>query len=815
MAIERPLPITPNLEELEVEVESDEPLLPQGIIIEGEEEEPLIEILPDDESSFYENLAEIIEEKQLRDLALELISDFEEDESSREDWMKTFTEGLSLLGIKSEERSQPFEGASGVHHPLLSESVAQFQAQAYRELLPAEGPVKTQVIGDETPEKLGQAERVQQFMNYELTYEMEEYDPELDQMLFYLPLSGSAFKKVYYDPSKGRPVSKFIMADDFIVSYSTQDLTDCPRATHVITMTENNLRKMQIAGMYRDIDIGAPTLVYDDDSGEVQESIDRLVGVSKPTTSDSYTILELHVDLDLEGFEDIQDGEATGIALPYIVTIVKENAKILSIRRNWDPEDTNKKKIQYFVHYKFLPGLGFYGFGLIHMIGGLSKSATSILRQLIDAGTLANLPAGFKARGLRIRDDDEPLQPGEWRDVDVPGGALREALMPLPYKEPSGVLSSLLGVLVDSGQRFANIADMKVSDMSQESPVGTTLALLERGSKIMSAIHKRLHYAQKIEFKLLARVFSEVIPAEYPYSVAGSSRRVYAQDFDDRVDVLPVSDPNIFSMSQRVMMAQTQLQLAQSAPQLHNMRQAYRDMYTALGVQHIDNLLEPEEKESPKNPVQENQDALMSKPLKAFIEQNHDAHVQTHMSFLQNPNVQQNPEAGSVLQAHVQEHQALKYRIQVEQILTQQGIQLPQPGPDGQLPQLPPEAENQIAMAAAQATQQITGQEQALIQAQQMAQQQPQMELAQKQLELQEQEIQRKTQSDQLKAQTDLEKAQIEADVDMFKAEKNEDIAQQRIAANREKDAVDAQLKTQKSYADILKQVKDAEEKSE
>ena len=562
MPIERPLPIVPDSEEIEVEIESEEPFIPQGIMVEGEEEQPRIEIVPDDPSSFHENLAEVLDDRELRNLALELISDFEDDETSREDWMRIFTEGLGLLGIKTEDRTEPFEGASGVHHPLLSESVAQFQAQAYRELLPAEGPVKTQVLGEETPEKLQQAERVQQFMNYELTYGMEEYDPELDQMLFYLPLSGSAFKKVYYDPAKGRPVSSFIMADDFIVSYSTQDLVNCPRATHILNMTDNQIRKMQIAGMYRDIDIGSPTDVYDDDSGEVQEKIDRLIGVSKPSNSDSYTVLELHVEIDLEGFEDTREGEPTGIALPYIVTIVKENAQILAIRRNWNPEDPLKQKVQYFVHYKFLPGLGFYGFGLIHMIGGLSKSATSILRQLIDAGTLANLPAGFKARGLRIRDDDEPLQPGEWRDVDVPGGALRDALLPLPYKEPSGVLSNLLGVLVDSGQRFANIADMKVSDMNQDAPVGTTLALLERGSKIMSAIHKRLHYAQKIEFKLLARVFSETLPSEYPYDVVGANRQIYAQDFDDRIDVLPVSDPNIFSMSQRVMMAQTQLQLA-------------------------------------------------------------------------------------------------------------------------------------------------------------------------------------------------------------------------------------------------------------
>ena len=811
MAIEKALPNVPIAEALEVEIEDTTEVLPEGIIIEGEEEQDtILEIVPDDPANFYDNLAEVIDENELRRLALDLVSDFEEDEVSREEWMKVFSDGLDLLGINTEERSEPFEGASGVVHPLLSESVAQFQAQAYRELLPAEGPVQVQIIGDETTDKVKQAQRVQDFMNYEITYAMEEYDPELDQMLFYLPLSGSAFKKVYYDETLGRPVSKFIMAEDFIVSYATQNLVECPRATHVISMTDNQIRKGQLSGMYRDIDFGSPSAAYEDETGQVKQKIDKVIGVSKPDNADTFTLLEMHVDLDLEGFEDIQNGEPTGIALPYIVTIVRENAQVLSIRRNWNQSDELKRKIQYFVHYKFLPGLGFYGFGLIHMIGGLSKSATSILRQLIDAGTLANLPAGFKARGLRIRDDDEPIQPGEWRDVDAPGGALRDALLPLPYKEPSGVLSQLLGLLVESGQRFANIADMKIGDMSGEMPVGTTVALLERGSKIMSAIHKRLHYGQKIEFKLLARVLSESLPFEYPYEVAGASRKIYQQDFDERVDVLPVSDPNIFSMSQRVMMAQTQLQLAQSAPQLHNMREAFRKMYQALGVSNIDDLLEPEEEEVPKDPVQENQDALMNKPLKAFIEQNHDAHIQAHMAFLQNPMMQQNPAAASALQAHIQEHQALKYRIQVQMLLEQQGIQLP---PEGE--QVPMEVQNQIAVLAAQATQQITGQEQALIQAQQQAQEQPQLQLAQQQLALQQQEVQRKAQADQLKAQTELQKAEIDASVTIQKAEINEDIAQQRIAAQREKDQIDQQIKTQESYAKILKQVKDAEKGSE
>ena len=806
MAVEKSTLSPVSAEELEIELPEEESVLPENIIIEGEEESN-IAIVPDPIEDFNSNLAEVINEDDLRALSMDLCTDFDEDEESRKEWLDTFTKGLDLLGIKTEDRTEPFPGASGVHHPLLSESVAQFQAQAYKELLPADGPVKTQVLGNVDAAKEQQAQRVKEFMNYQITYNMEEFDPELDQLLFYLPLSGSAFKKVYYDPSKARAVSNFIMAEDFIVSYSTTDLLDCPRATHVIQMTENQIRKMQQAGLYRDIEIGAP---YEDEYSSVKSKIDEITGVSKPVDSETYTVLEMHVDLDLEGFEDTENGEETGIALPYIVTMIKESNQVLAIRRNFSPDDPLKRKIEYFVHYKFLPGLGFYGFGLIHMIGGLSKSATSLLRQLVDAGTLSNLPAGFKARGMRIRDDDTPIEPGEWRDVDVPGGTIRDALMPLPYKEPSGVLAQLLGVIVESGQRFANIADMKIGDMGQEAPVGTTIAMLERGSKIMSAIHKRLHYAQKTEFKLLARVFAESLPPEYPYDVVGGSRTIYARDFDGQVDVLPVSDPNIFSMSQRVVLAQTQLQLAQSAPQLHNLREAYFKMYTALGVQNIDEILEPPEEMFPKDPVQENQDALMGMPLKAFMEQNHDAHIAAHMAFMQNPMVQQNPAAVQVLQAHIQEHQAMKYRLQVQQLLAEQGIQLP---PEGQ--PVPMEVQNQIAMLAAEATQQITGQEQALIQAQQIAQQQPQIDLANKQLELQGMEIQRKAQADQLRAQTELTKAEMDAQTALAKADKNEDIAQQRIAASREKDAMEAELKSQKSYGEILKQVKDAEEDSE
>ena len=804
MAIEK------SNQETEVEIpEVAADILPDNIVIEQDEDQT-IEIIPDSALDFNNNLANLIEEDDLRSLSMDLCSDFDEDEESRREWLDSFTKGLDLLGIKTDDRTEPFPGATGVHHPLLSESVAQFQAQAYKELLPADGPVRTQILGAVDKLKEQQSQRVKEFMNYQITYNMEEYDPELDQMLFYLPLSGSAFKKVYYDPSKARAVSSFIMAEDFIVSYSTTDLLNCSRATHVMQMSTNQIKKMQQSGFYRDVDLGSIGGAYDDDYGGVKEKIDDITGMQKPNESETYTVLEMHVDLDLEGFEDTVDGKETGIALPYIVTMIKESNTVLSIRRNYLPDDPLKQKIEYFVHYKFLPGLGFYGFGLIHMIGGLSKSATSILRQLIDAGTLSNLPAGFKARGMRIRDDDTPIEPGEWRDVDVPGGTIRDSLLPLPYKEPSGVLAGLLGILVESGQRFANIADMKISDMGQEAPVGTTIALLERGSKIMSAIHKRLHFAQKIEFKLLARVFAESLPPEYPYDVVGGSRLIYATDFDGRVDILPVSDPNIFSMSQRVILAQTQLQLAQSAPNLHNLREAYHKMYAALGVQNIDEILTPEQEIMPKDPIQENQDALLGAPLKAFIEQNHDAHIAAHTAFLQNPMVQQNPAAVAALQAHIQEHQALKYRLQVQQLLAEQGVELPQEGQP-----IPIEVQNQIAVLAAQATQQITGQEQAILQAQAMAQQQPELELASRQLDLQQAEIQRKAQADQLDAQTELTKAQLDAQVTLAKADKNEDIAQQKIAAAREKDAMSANLKSQETYSKILKEVKEAEEKSE
>ena len=608
---------------------------------------------------FEANLAEFIEDNELMRISSDLVGDIEEDMSSRKDWEDTYKRGIDLLGMEYDDRTQPFEGATGVVHPLLSESVTQFQAQAYREMLPSGGPVRTQVVGAETPEVSAQAERVKHYMNYMLTYEMEEYDPETDQMLFYLPIVGSTFKKVYNDPLLQRPVSKFVHAEDLLVPYGATDLLTSPRITHIIRMDSNEIRKMQLGGFYRDVDL--PGGGGDTQYSEVQEAIDEAQGVQLSGVSEEMTIYEVHTSLDLEGFEDMgPDGEPSGLKLPYIVTILESSGDVLSIRRNYDPTDMLMKRQQYFVHYKFLPGLGFYGFGLTHMIGGLSQASTSILRQLIDAGTLSNLPAGFKARGARIRDEDEPLSPGEFRDIDAAGMDIRQSIMTLPFKEPSGTLYNLLGTLVDSGRRFASMADMKISEMGGETPVGTTMAIMERGTKVMSAIHKRLHYSQKQEFKLLANVFARFMPPVYPYAVPGAPQEIKAQDFDQRVDVLPVSDPNIFSMSQRIALAQTQLQLVQSNPDIHGgpqgMYQAYRQMYEALGVTNIDQILPRPPQPQPMNPARENQEALRNQRLQAFPEQNHQAHIEAHVAMMATPAAQANANVIMTLQGHIQEH---------------------------------------------------------------------------------------------------------------------------------------------------------------
>ena len=645
-------------------------------IVESDDGGVLVDFDPEDmrgeSEDFYGNLAEEMPDRELGRIASDLMSAFESNRSGRQEWEDTYKNGLDLLGFTYEERSQPFRGSSGVTHPLLAEAATQFQAQAFNELLPASGPVRTHVVGDETRAKQDQAKRVRQFMNYYLTNVMEEYTPDMDQMLFYLPLAGSTFKKVYYDETLGRAVSKFIPAENLVVPYDTSDLETCPNITQIVRMDLNDLRKRQLGGTYLDMDV----LPSQGDITAVQSEMNEITGLEPSQIDYDCTLLECHVDLDLEGYEEVdEDGEPTGVKVPYVVTISQDNGQVLSIRRNFLEDDELKKKIQYFVHYKFLPGFGFYGLGLIHTIGGLARSATSSLRQLIDAGTLSNLPAGFKARGLRIRDDDDPLQPGEFRDVDAPGGAIRDSLMPLPFKGPDQTLFNLLGFVVQAGQRFATITDMKVGDGNQQAAVGTTIAMLEQGSRVMSAVHKRLHYAMRLEFKILARVMSESLPQEYPYSVAGSDTSVMASDFDDRVDVVPVSNPNIFSQSQRIALAQTKLQLATQAPELHDMHEIYRDMYESLGVTDVDRIMKsvPDDDPRPLDPAQENINAMDLQQLHAFAGQDHGSHIMAHLVFGSSPMVGQLPPVAMSLQKHVLEHIKIQAEEQAMQAMAQSG----------------------------------------------------------------------------------------------------------------------------------------------
>jgi len=802
MAIEKQiLSAVPELQEEveleilpEIEEETEVFIQPDGSAILGSE-------MPDQASlKFGENLAETLDERELNTIATELVGSYEEDLESRQDWFDTYVDGLDLLGINAENRSQPFEGASGVHHPILAEAVTQFQAQAYKELLPAGGPVETEVLGFANDEKIQKANRVKNFMNYQITHKMEEYDSEMDQLLFYLPLSGSAFKKVYYDPALGRATARFVKAEHLVVPYYAVDLLTSPRITHVIHMNENELRKLQVSGFYLDTDMVSPGA--DTERTDVDDKIDELQGISRTIQDEEYTLLEMHVLLDLEGYKDTdENGEETGLALPYIVTICKDNDKVLSIRPNFKEDDPMRKKIEYFTHYKFLPGLGFYGFGLIHMMGGLTKSVTAILRQLIDAGTLSNLPAGFKSRGLNIQRNSDPIQPGEWRDVDAPGGRLQDAFLPLPYKEPSGTLSQLLGALVDSGKQFAATVENPTGDGNTEAPVGTTVALLEKGQRIMSAIHKRLHYAQKCEFKILKRVFSEFLPPEYPYQVQGASENVFKDDFDSSVDILPVSDPNIFSMTQRITLAQTQLQMAQAAPDLHDLRAAYRKMYTALNVKDIDAILPPEEEAQPKDPILENMDSLLQTPLQAFPQQNHEAHIAAHTAFLENPNTAQNPAAVAALQAHIQQHNALKYRVEIEALLAQQGIQLPPPGQP-----IPPEVESQISIAAAQATQTITGQAQALANA--MATPDPQREMFDKQLELEREQLMQKEQADMRDTQVAMTKAEMDAQIKREKIQADISKENTKSAIELQELELKAKAEQDKNYREALNTIR-------
>ena len=646
-------------EDIVLDEQNEEPINVE-VIQPADDLEAEEEIIQEEADDFFSNVAETLDDTILSRLASELVTDFKKDKESRGDWEKAYTSGLDLLGFKYNDESQPFQGASSVTHPLLAESVTQFQAQAYKELLPASGPVNTQVVGENTTEKSEQAKRVKDFMNYMITEVMEEYTPDFDQLLFYLPLAGSAFKKIYYDEVMQRAISKFVPAEDLVVPYYATDLKECERITHVVKMNENDILKKQQAGFYRDVDI-LPSRMEGDD---IQEKYNEMEGVQERGDQDyQFNVLEMHVDLDIEQYG--MEQEEKNIKIPYIVTIDEGSQEILSIYRNYRPDDPLMRRNEYFIHYKFLPGLGFYGFGLTHMIGGLSRTATAALRQLLDAGTLSNLPAGFKTRGLRIRDDDQPFQPGEFRDVDAPGGNIRDQFMMLPFKEPSQVLMQLLGFVVQAGQKFAGVMDMQTGEDKQNRAVGTTLALLERGSRVMSAIHKRCYYAMRLEFRLLANVFGTYLPPSYPYSVVGGNRMIKMMDFSPEVDIIPVADPNIFSLSQRITLASQQLQVAQSNPQMHDLREAYKRVYEAMGTKNIDKILKPEKKPTPRDPGVENAGALRMEVPVAFYFQNHDAHIAAHVAFMKTRMVQVNPMVHALLTAHVMEHISYKSRAQV------------------------------------------------------------------------------------------------------------------------------------------------------
>jgi hypothetical protein len=782
--VERGAPGSLSVGDIEIELDDD-----GGATVDfdpsGDDEE---------DGDFYRNLAEDVDDRELGSLSSDLMSQYDSNKASRSDWEDSYSKGLELLGFNYEERTMPFRGASGVTHPLLAEAAIQFQAQAFNELLPSDGPVKTQVFGDTSSGQIQQANRVKEFMNYYIMNVMKEYTPEFDQMLFYLPLAGSTFKKVYYDEVLERAVSKFVPAENLIVPYETSDLDSCPIIAQVLRMPFNELRKKQVAGFYRDI----PVLPSqgNNDLGGAQEEYDKIQGMSSSQIDYDCTLIEFHVDLDLEGFEELdEDGEPTGIKVPYIVTVSEDSGVVLSIRRNFVEDDAKRAKIQYFVHYKFLPGFGFYGLGLIHAIGGLSRTATAALRQLIDAGTFSNLPAGFKTRGLRVRNEDEPLQPGEFRDVDAPGGVLRDSLMPLPFKGPDATLYQLLGFVVDAGRRFATITDMKVGDGNQQAAVGTTIAMLEQGSRVMSAVHKRMHYAMREEFKLLARIMSEYLPSEYPYMVAGAQRSVKQEDFDDRIDVIPVSDPNIFSQSQRIALAQAELQLATQAPELHDMHEAYRRMYHALGVKDVDKILKPRAEETliPKDPAQENIDALDSAILKAYEGQSHDAHIQAHLTFATSPIVAQMPMVGVNLLKHVLEHVKLKAQEQaVVQFLQQTGGQ---PASEEQMLEL--EAlESQIIAQGMVEMKQLSAQLSGIGQNQGPD---PLVQLKEQELQLKAQEAQQDAQQEQAELALQREKAQIKAQEFQQRLQSQEQQNQSRLQASLQRELLKQDFQRQQA----------------
>ena len=669
MPIDKAINQAPQLDIILSEAEE----MPDVEIVLEEDGSAVINMTEDDadEVDFYANLAEVIDEDDLSSIAMDVGAMFEADKSSRSDWEQMYSKGMDLLGLKLEERTKPFRGASGATHPMLTEAIVQFQAQAFKELMPAGGPVRTQVVGRETVEKTQQAARVQDFMNYQITSVMEEYTPEFDQLLFYTGYGGSAFKKVYYDHQIGRMVSKLCLADDVYIPYNGSSvMSQCPRITHRIAMDSNEFRKRIVAGEYLDVDVESQTMLPD--SSQIQEAVDKITGVQPTDDVEEIFLLEMQVDLDIPGFEDKdEDGEVTKIRLPYVVTMLEDSLKVVGVRRNWNEDDVLKVRRDYFVHYVLVEGLGAYGMGFVHMVGGLSKGATSALRQLLDAGTLSNLPAGFKAKGARIADNDSPIQPGEWRDIDAGGAELTASLLPLPYKEPSQALFALLGFLVDAGKRLASTADMQVGDANQNAQVGTTLALLERGSIVMSAIHKRLHYAQGLEFKMLAKGFGEYMPDNYPYDVPGGARSIKKKDFNNMVAVLPVADPNIFSSAQRITLAQTQLQMAQSAPQMHDMYEAYYRVYSALNVRDIEGILLPQNAQMPKDPASENSAVLNNMRLKAFAGQQHDAHIASHLMMGLSPILQANAMAATTLQKHILDHVRIKAEEDVEAELFQ------------------------------------------------------------------------------------------------------------------------------------------------
>ena len=738
----------------------------------------------------YANLAEFLPDDVLGALGSDLNQKYMDYSMSRKDWEKTYTQGLDLLGFKYDQRTEPFQGASGATHPVLAEAVTQFQALAYKELLPAEGPVSTQILGVQSPDKVQQAGRVKDFMNYQIMDQMKEYEPEFDSMLFHLPLSGSTFKKVYYDEVEGRAVSKFVPADDLIVPYTATSLDDAEAIIHRVKISENDLIKQQVAGFYRDVDIGKPS----DKESDVEKKERELEGVTKTKNDDLYTLLECHVNLDIEGFEDVnpQTNEPSGIKLPYIVTLEEGSREILSIRRNYEVGDPKKNKIQYFVHFKFLPGLGFYGFGLIHMIGGLSRTATAALRQLLDAGTLSNLPAGFKMRGIRIRDDAQSIQPGEFRDVDAPGGNLRDSFMMLPFKEPSQTLLQLMGVVVGAGQRFASIADMQVGDGNQQAAVGTTVALLERGSRTMSAIHKRIYSALKNEFRLLARVFKLYLPQEYPYDVVGGQRMIKQTDFDDRVDILPVADPNIFSQTQRISLAQTELQLATSNPQMHNMYAAYRNMYEALGVKNIDQVLMKPPQPTPMDPAIEHIQALSGKQFQAFPGQDHRAHMTAHLNFMATNMARNNPMVMASLEKNIFEHISLMAQEQIELEFRdelpqlQQMMQMAQQNPQLQMQvqQLQQKTEGRKAVLIAEMMEEFMEEEKKITS---QFDNDPIAKLRSRELDLRAMENQRKEKEGKQRMDLDKMRAMMNQQNQEEKLEQNEELAKLRANTSIEK----------------------------